>query len=389
MDTVVNENHVNLEGGNGQPAVRRRKVTMANFRPKHLKIPRNQYSMPGRLGRRSQVDMFSPGHGIYDDSTVAGMSWTIAMNSDDKYQVTAAFASALGAYSPAVMRAIIPCLTDKQVDITTYEVPDEASAAGYNTEGYSDMFSNEELLVTIGISLILPFKHIHERNFENFMNARKKALGSLVGLSDDEIPRYRYPLDIRRCRMIQTVLAGNMEVKQTILKYVMWASEATGTLKAMARYVGSMLAWNEMNLIVFINNVFVNSKSPVLNHPNIQDELDSFRKIMVHILRSPCPSYFRHFCTAEEEQMLQRNNFQVLGAVAQDLLKLKSKNKSIENFAGTSESGGHLASILTQQHIDFANKTAISSKSQNLSFIFNEGDYEELLGLDEAEGQGQ
>ncbi|KAI3712536.1 hypothetical protein L1987_71094 [Smallanthus sonchifolius] len=97
---------------------------------------------------------------------------------------------------------------------------------------------------------------------------------------------------------------------------------------------GSHGTWNEMHLIVFLSNVFVWSRSPVLQQPVVQYEVRNLARVLACVFKSDCPQYFRYFCTTEEELLLERNNFRLLG---KDLMNRKFRNKSISNFAGTSE----------------------------------------------------
>ncbi|KAI3683475.1 hypothetical protein L1987_83979 [Smallanthus sonchifolius] len=153
---------------------------------------------------------------------------------------------------------------------------------------------------------------------------------------------YIYAEIVVLIEMVKGMFGGNKELKQEILRYLMWASEQTGCLGGMGRYVSGILAWNEMNMIVS-NRLLVSSKSPVLDHVSVQDEVANFTKAWSHIEKSPCPMYFRYFCTEAEEKLIQRRNFPTLCA---ELVKM--------------------------------NLNRVVTDSAAIKFLFGEGDYDEL-----------
>ncbi|KAI3815794.1 hypothetical protein L1987_15476 [Smallanthus sonchifolius] len=187
---------------------------------------------------------------------------------------------------------------------------------------------------------------------------------------------------------MEKLFSGIRELKQDILSYIMRVGDKEGSLGVMARYVKSKLAWNGMNLIVFLINMFVCSRSPV-QQPVVQYEVRNLARVLACVLKSDCPQYFRYFCTAEEEELLARKIFQLLGAVAQDLMNRKFRNKSISNFAGTSEKGGEETQMLIKKHLDFCKRKMVSSKKGKIKFIFDDYTYEELLDGEEDEAEAE
>ncbi|KAI3826530.1 hypothetical protein L1987_00578 [Smallanthus sonchifolius] len=304
-------------------------------------------------------------------SMVYGICWTLIPHAKTSQEAGALFASIIAAYAPDLLNAMIVPLQEAGCEINELRVPTESTDYGYHFD-LENSYSHAEIVIFIGVSLMLPFKNLSEKNYASFVKARVKALGGSLSPRDERLSKMKYPLDLTRAEMVKRMFAGNKELKQEILRYLMWASEQKGLLGGMGRYASMILAWNEMNMIVSINSLLVNSKSPVLDHVSIQDEVANFSKAWYHIEKSPCPRYFRYFCTEAEEKLIQRRNLPTLCAVAQEILNMKSKNRSIVNFAGTSERGA-----LVQELVEM-NLNRVVTESAAIKFLFDEGDYDEL-----------
>ncbi|KAL6516151.1 hypothetical protein OROGR_019456 [Orobanche gracilis] len=377
------DNHERLIYGDRMgPLGKRKPITVADFQAKNHKVEKGRFTLPSNCDAPIHVDMFVPRDPKLHSGIVISLCWEMLKIVDNKYQAAAYLASALSQFSPDLEKILVPQMESRGVIITTISIPDEALDAGYDYRALGHLYPIEVTYIFCAVALIIFFKHVRPVSYDGFIKARLRALGGIMFLMSDEQANLEFPLDMERARMIQSVFS-NISVKRGILRWVMWASETESDITSIARYVGSILAWSELNLLVFINNTFVKSQSPVMRDPRIQDEVHNYTLAMAAINSSSSPKYFWYFCTRDQEQLIRRQNFITLCAVAQQLLKEKSKSKSKDQFQATAKDSD-LVSELVQSHKEFCRDNLIATtKSWELKFLFAEIDYSTLFDRQE------
>lgn len=315
---------------------------------------------------------------------LVSLGWDLIRLSSSPEEMSTHFASIICAFEPQFRGSFVKALEQHDCNIEGILFPDSTETNVYDLEPTID-YSYIETVILMGISFLLLFKQVTPQNFAGYTTARMKALCGRLSVTEEiRNRRLKYPLTLQQVQNIRSVFGGSKEIKREIIQWMMWASNRGGVLEEMARYMLSILAFSELNVVVLIHEVFVHSGSPVLQYPALQGEVYNFARALHHVCRYKWPQFFKYYCQPDEEVYVLRNQFPILGAAAQKVMSDYTGSESIKNFVVTTNSSNSLVEKCVQMHKRYCESQRVEIETPTLRFMRDEGNYGELL--DEEEG---
>lgn len=180
-------------------------------------------------------------------------------------------------------------------------------------------------LAIFGYLVLMLFKQINENSYQNFTNNRLRALFAIAAYEvreDEDITVFQ---NIYHARTFRTIFGQNFGLRSKITKCVIEKQLMTTPLGCVCAYDCSILCWNEMTNLNFIIETLLVTKSPVLYQAELATEILNVERALKAVLSSPMPQLFRVLHPPHETQVLARNNFPRLAAIA---TKIKSGSEA-------------------------------------------------------------
>lgn len=184
-----------------------------------------------------------------------------------------------------------------------------------------------------GYLVLMLFKQINENSYASFTARRIRALLAVAAYDVDDGEETPVFNDIYNARTYRTIFGQNFGLRSRITKCVIEKQTEMSVLGSVCAYVCAILSWADMTNLNFIMEALCVTESPVLLVPELATEVMNVERAVREVRKSSMPQYFRVLQPPHETNVLARNNFPRLAAIAS---KIKSKGETnAANFVTT------------------------------------------------------
>ncbi|KAJ8554222.1 hypothetical protein K7X08_024900 [Anisodus acutangulus] len=139
-----------------------------------------------------------------------------------------------------------------------------------------------------------------------------------------------------------------MPLKEAVIHYVISASMRHDLLGSLGGYLFGFLAWSEMYVYKVMYEALILTGSPILDDPRVRHEALNLYDTHKAVNESEYPQFVRYIGGNSARAKLERRRFQILFAVAQNLIPYRQNS----NFVTTnlSEQDNQLVTALIEIH---------------------------------------
>lgn len=223
--------------------------------------------------------------------------------------------------------------------------------------------------IYLGQLCLLLFKNVSQANYNNFMLKRTQALKAAAGVPPSDVVAAVVSLD--KAEQIRSMLgASNTFRKGVLLELLAIGRRYSNYQGRISLYVTNIARWTEMSGIVFINEMLIKTRSPVLRDPRVAQEVISLKEAIVKIVESEYPQYFRILADPLDYRILERSRFPTLHSVAHEVKK--KQQGSVGQYVQTSIPTSDLVSSLVNLHEHHVFSAPVSQHEEVLEYLFEE-----------------
>lgn len=287
----------------------------------------------------------------------------------DELSICTLFASALAAHLPSLTNKLKTTLIGIGVELKVVYLPKQADESAVEVV-WNKEFDVCDAHLVMGACICLLFKNIDEKSYAKFLSDLF-SLARKLGMPREKVAAVSLPVTLRQAACIRRRLGFCLDLKKELLLHLMNIADGGRYAGAAARYVCLMLSWSEMTHFGFVYEKLWSTNSPVLKDPRVWLEVKRFTFSANEVARCPYPQFFRYFCTWDQEQLVSRNRFPILAAVAQRLKNAESSNPTTANFVGTLSENEAIVACLVKKHNDYLDKVTMG-KLKASKFITND-----------------